>query len=230
MDVAGKLNRLITLNSIGMPQLFETWQRRAGIDPAIWSINLHGTTGTVVRDESEDPYQKVVLDGPANADEARLYTNMKWQLAPDTWGLNTIQKALVMEIECKFAAVASIDNPTFFMGLSAGVAADRTAMNLAGWILTADALNAITDDGIGETVSAVGAPVLTNWMKVTILAYGACIEFYVNEVMQARHTTSEGEDLPDMNVYGMFYLPQEAGLNSGQLHLSNISLRPGVII
>jgi len=211
IDEKGKLNQLITMNSVGLPVLMETWQRAAGIDPALWNIGLAGTTGTVVRSEAEEPYQKVILAGAANADVARLYTTVKWQLAPDTWGLNTFQKALVMEWECKFAVVAAIENTTFFMGLAAGAAATRAAMNLAGFCLTADALNALTDDGGAETVSAVGAPVVTNWMKLTVLAYRGCIEFYVNEVMRARHTTAApDENLPDVNVYGMFYLPQEA--------------------
>jgi len=230
IDDIGKLNKLITMNSVGMPHLMETWQRPAGIDPALWTIDLGGTTGTVVRSEAEEPYQKVILAGAAFSDTARLYTVHKWQLAPDTWGLNTFQKALVMEWECKFAVAADIENAAFFMGLAAGAAATRAAMNLAGFILTADALNALTDDGGAETVSAVGAPVVTNWMKLTILAYSTCIEFYVNEVLQARHTTADAEDLPDVNVYGMFYLEQEAAANTGELHLSNINIRPGVIM
>ena len=230
MDTAGKLNQLITLSSKGLPYLVESWQRAAGIDPALWTVDLGGTTGTVLRSEAEEPYQKVILAGAVNADTARLYTAQKWQLAPDTWGLNTIQKALLMEWECKFTNVADIENTAFFMGLAAGAAATRTAMNLAGFILTADALNALSDDGGAETVSAVGAPAVIEWMKLSILAYPGCIEFYVNEVMQARHTTADAEDLPDVNTYGMFYLEQEAAANTGQLHLGNISIRPGVII
>jgi len=231
IDDVGKLNKLLTLNQVGMPVLMETWQRAAGIDPALWNVNLHGTTGTVARSEAEEPYQKVILTGPANDDAARLYTTAKWQLAPDTWGLNTFQKALLMEWECKFATVASILTTHFFMGFAAGAAADRTSMNLAGFILSgADALNALTDDAGAETVSAVGAPVVTNWMKLSILAFPACIEFYVNEVMQARHTTADAEDLPDVNAYGMFYVIQEAAANGGALHVANVNIRPGVIL
>ncbi|KKM98609.1 hypothetical protein LCGC14_1156130 [marine sediment metagenome] len=226
LDEKGYFDKLITLNQKELPSLTETWQD--AIDAAIWSQVLVAT-GTVTRDISEQPYQKVVLAGTANADTARLLTTVSWQLAPDTWGLNTFQKSLVMEWECKFDTVASIENTGFFMGLGAAVGATRAATNIAGFILTADALNVITDDAVGETVSAVGAPVLTNWMKLKILAYGACIEFYVNEVMQARHTTAAGEDLPDVNAYGIFYVPQEAGANGGELHVATTNIRPGVI-
>jgi len=230
IDRTGRINDLNILARLGLPYLIETWQRTAGIDLSIWTTTAEGTTGTILRDISEEPYQKVVLAGLANADEARLYTTQEWQLAPDTWGLNTFNKALIMEWECKFAVVDDIDNALFFMGLSAGVAANRAAMNLAGFILTGNALNAITDDGIGEFVSLVGGPVLTNWMKLSIVAYSAVIEFYVNEVLQARHTTIDTERLPDMNVHGMFYLPQEAGANTGELHVATVSIRPGVLL
>ncbi len=230
IDEKGYLEKLVLQNQKGLPYLMETWQRAAGIDPALWAINLHGTTGLVTRSEAEEPYQKVIMSSQANDDESRLYTQAKWQLAPDTWGLNTFQKALIMEWECKFAVVADILNANFFMGLAAGAAADRTSMNLAGFILTGDALNVLTDDGGAETVSAVGAPVLTNWIKLTILVFPACIEFYVNEVLAARHTTADAENLPDVNVYGMFYLPAEGAAFTGELHLANINIRPEVIL
>ncbi len=229
IDLTGRLRDLTVLGSNGLPFLTERWQRVAGVDPSLWTEDFAGLTGTITRSEAEEPYLKVILAGVANADVARLYTTQKWQLAPDTWGLNTFQKSLIMEWECKFATVDDIDNATFFMGLSAGAAADRTAMNIAGFILTANALNAITDDAGAETVNAVGAPVLTNWMKLSMVIYSACIEFYVNEVLQVRHTTADAEDLPDVNAHGMFYVPQEAGANGGELHLSTVSIRPGVI-
>jgi hypothetical protein len=133
-----------------------------------------------------------------------------------------------MEWEAKFASVASIDNALFFMGLSASNVATRATDNIAGFILTADALNCITDDGGGEVVGAVGAPVLTNWHKYGIVAYPGVIEFYVDEVMQDRHLTVE--NLPDVNAHLMFYLPQEVAANSGELHVAMISIRPGVIL
>lgn len=228
IDQIGRLKKIENLVSVGLPYLIETWQDVLGIDPTVWTVDVGGTTGTITRDITEEPYQKVILAGAANADTARLHTVQEWQLGPDTWGANTFNKVLIMEWETKFDTVADIDNSVFFMGLAAGVAATRATMNIAGFILTADVLNAITDDGIAETVSAVGAPVLTNWMKLSIVAYNAIIEFWVNEVMQARHDTTQ--NLPDVNAHGMFYLPQEAGANGGELHVSTISIRPGMYL
>lgn len=228
IDEIGRLRRLETLVSVGLPYLAETWQDVLGIDPTVWTTAVTGT-GAVARSVAEEPYQKVILSGPANADTARLYTVQEWQLAPDTWGANTFNKLLIMEWEAKFDVVASIENTTFFMGLSAANNATRASTNIAGFILTADVLNSITQDaGVNETVKTVGGPTLTNWNKYAIVAFNDIIEFYVNEVMQARHLTAEF--LPDVNAHGMFYLPQEAAANGGELHVATISIRPGVIL
>ena len=106
MDLEGQVKELKILSQVGLPYMIETWQ--GVIDPLVWTIALGGTTGTVLRDITEEPYQKVILTGPANDDEARLYTIQEYQLGPDTWGQNTFNKALVMEWECKFDTVAGI--------------------------------------------------------------------------------------------------------------------------
>jgi len=207
IDEIGILKRLQTLASVGLPYMAETWQA-AAIDATVWTQVLT-VGGTIARDITEEPYQKVVLAGPANGDAARLHTVQEWQLAPDTWGANTFNKLLIMEWEAKFDTVASIDNATFFMGLSAIALATRAVVNIAGFILTADALNSITQDAtVNETIKAVGAPTITTFHKYGIAAYNRIIEFYVDEVMQARHLTAEY--LPDVNAHGQFYLPQEA--------------------
>lgn len=230
IDGIGRLNNLIKNTSVGLPYLMETWQA-AAIDVNVWTIDLGGTTGTVTRNIAEEPYQKVILEGAAFDDEARLHTIHEWQLAPDTWGQNTFNKLLIMEWEAMFDTPDSILETDFIMGLTAGVAATRATMNVAGFILDgAGALNALTDDGIGETASAVGAPTLTNWHKYGIVAYAGTIDFYVDEVMQARHTTGAGEDLPDVNAHGNFYVIQEAAAAGGELHIANVSIRPGVVM
>jgi len=229
IDEIGRIKRLETLVSVGLPYLAETWQA-AAIDATVWTQVLTAG-GTIVRSVAEEPYQKVILAGAAADDAARLHTVQEWQLAPDTWGANTFNKLLIMEWEAKFAVVADIDNATFFMGLSAIALATRATTNIAGFILAADALNSITDDAIGESVKAVGAPVLTNWHKYGIVAYNGIIEFYVDEVMQARHTTTDVERLPDVNAHGQFYLLQEAAQpGTGELHVATGSIRPGVIL
>jgi len=231
IDRIGSLERIKELVSAGLPYLVETWQDVLGIDPTVWTTVLTAG-GTVVRSIAEEPYQKVILAGAAAGDAARLHTVHEWQLAPDTWGANTFNKILIAEWEARFANITEIDNATFFMGLSAIALATRASPNIAGFILNgADVLNSITDDGVGETAKAVGAPVLTTYHKYTIVAYNAIIEFYVDEQLQARHTTTDGEDLPDVNAHGQFYLLQEAlGAGTGELHIATNSIRPGEIL
>jgi len=229
IDNDGILRRIQTLASVGLPYLGETWQK--AIDAGVWTIDLGGTTGSVTRDVTEEPYQKVIMAAAAVDDTARLHTVDKWQLAPDVWGPNTFNKLLIMEWEAKFVVPADILETDFLMGLTAGAAAVRTSMNIAAFILDgAGVLNSLTDDGGAETAKAVGAPVLTDWHKYGIAAYNGIIEFYVDEAMQARHTTTAGEDLPDMNVHGMFFCPAEAAAFTGELHVANVSIRPGVIL
>ena len=233
LDRIGQLRRIEELLGIGLPYLIETWQDPLGIDPTVWTQVL--TAGGTITDPpslAEEPYHKVILAGAATGDAARLRTVHQWQLAPDTWGTNTFNKLLIAEWEAKFDGVVDIDQATFFMGLSAIALATRASTNIAGFILDgAGALNSITDDAIGETAKAVGAPVLTNYHKYTILAYNAIIEFYVDEVMQARHTTTDGEDLPDVNAHGQFYIAQNGGGGgSGELHVATTNIRPGAIL
>jgi len=229
IDEEGRIKRIETLVSVGLPYLAETWQG-AAIDATVWTQVLTAG-GTIVRSVAEEPYQKVILAGAATGDAARLHTIHEWQLAPDTWGANTFNKLLIMEWEAKFDGIADINQATFFMGLSAIALGLRTSTNIAGFILDgASALNSITQDAtVNETTKAVGAPTLTNWNKYGIVAYNAIIEFYVNEVMQARHLTAEY--LPDVNAHGQFYIAQNGGGGgSGELHVATISIRPGVIL
>jgi hypothetical protein len=203
--------------------LYEGWQDEAGIDTTVWTTAITAT-GAVARDVTEPPFLKILLSGPANGDTARLYGDQRWFCGPDTYAPNTILRRLVMEFEAKFANVASIDNPTFFMGLASIQLADAATNNIAGFILAADDLNSITDDGIGETTKALGAPVLTDRHKYRIEVLAGIIYFYVDEVLQATHTTAAFETLPDTAMFPVFYLPQEAGASGGELHVGIIRI------
>jgi len=225
IDERGRLNYLIKNTSYTLPYLMETWQ--AAINAAVWTTVLGGT-GTVTRDITEEPYQKVILDGPANADTARIYTVAEWQMAPTLWGANTFNKLLIMEWEAKFVTVASIENTEFFMGLAAGAAATRSAMNMVGFCLQGDALYSLTDNGGVEDSQAIAGITLTNWNKYAVVAYNGILEFWVNETMEIRNATAA--DQPDYNMHGMFYLEEEAGANSGELHVAHTNIRPGVIL
>lgn len=226
MDKMKEFTELKKLTRYNLPCLMETWQDVV-INPDYWVQDFGGTTGAIALSVAEEPYHKVILSGVANADTARLYTVPKWQLAPGVWNTATFLKTLEMEWEAKFDTPGDILEANFIMGLTAGAAADRTSMNIAGFIFDgAGAINSLTDDAGTETVNTVGAPTVTNWNKYMIRAYRGAIEFWVNETMEARHITN----LPDYNVHGMFYLPQEAAANGGELHIANVNIRPGVIV
>lgn len=207
--------------------LFEDWRKETSsvVDLKKWVVAGTGTAALTrtIGAATTVPKFYVVLSGPANSDAMRLRSRRRWDVGPDTWGTNTIYRKLIVEWEFRIGTVASIENTTCFMGLGASTTATRASDNLIGYVLTADALNAITDDGVGETVSAVGAPVVTNLHKLRMEIYAGTVDFYVDEVLQATHTTGAGEDLPDQAMYLHFYLPQEAAANGATLEIGNIN-------
>lgn len=238
IDFAGRLRKLEILSSVGLPYLIETWQNTLGIDATVW-VKVLTATGTITDppDLTEEPYQKVILDCALTADAARLHTIQQWQLAPDTWAANTFNKLLIMEWEAKLVDVDDIEEDEFLMGLTAIPLAIRTSNNIAVFILdpAADALHALTDTGGAETSTATSlvAADLTTWHKYAIVAYRNVIEFWVDEVMEVRHTTTPApdEDLPDINAHGNFLITTDGvGAGAAELHIATISIRPGVIV
>jgi hypothetical protein len=219
IDQIGLNHLMILLIHAGQNALKEGWQDATppGIDANIWAETLTGTGGRA-RDLTEAPYIKQLLTGPANADTARLRSIHQWSCGPTVWGTNHIYKRFVFVWEGKFTTVASIDNTFFFMGLAPTTVATRATNELIGFILTADALNSLTDDGGVETVNAVGAPVLTNWHLYALEVYAGGVVFYIDGAAVAQHTTN----LPDQAFYLTWYLPQEAAANGGQLHIGSL--------
>lgn len=219
IDEIGLQHMLIPLNSMGKSNFVESWQDATppGIDVNIWTEVLTGTGGRA-RDATEAAYLKQLLTGPANADTARLHSVHQWPAAPTLMGANVIYKRFLFVWEAKFATVASIENTTFLMGLAPSTVATRATPELICFILTADALNSLTDDGGVETVNAVGAPVLTNWHLFAIEVYAGGVVFYIDGEAVAQHVTN----LPDQNWYLTWYLPQEAAANGGELHLGRL--------
>jgi len=235
IDEIGRLQYLIKNTSIGVPYLIETWQA-AAIDATVWTTVLTAG-GTVTRSIAEEPYQKVILDCVATNDAARLHTIHEWQLAPGIWDANTFNKLLIMEWEARLVDVDDIDEDEFLMGLTQIPLAIRTTDDIAVFILNpaADALHALTDNGGAETSTATSlvAADLTNWHKYGIVAYRNVIEFWVDEVMEVRHTTvpAPDEDLPDINAHGNFLITTDgAGVGAAELHIATISIRPGVVL
>lgn len=216
IDEIGLQHILIGIIHGGGNALKEGWQDPTppGHDTNIWKAVVTGTGG-VARDLTEAPHQKQVLTGPANADTARLHSVHRWTCGPTVWGANLAYKRFLFGWEVKFATVASIENTAFFMGLMPTTVATRATDELIGFVLTADVLNSLTDDGGTETVNAVAAPVLTDWHFYAIEVYAGGVVFYIDGAAVAQHTTN----LPDQAFYLTWYLPQEAAANGGELHI-----------
>ncbi len=218
IDKIGLDHLIIPLTHMGGNGLLESWQDDFDVNPALWGTPVTGTGG-IALDKTEQPYQKCILTGPANADTARLYSQQVWSAGPTVWGANTFWRRLMMIWSAKFTTVASIENTTFFMGLAPTVAATRATDDLIGFCLTADALNTLTDNGSVETLNAAGAPTLTDWHTYALEVYRGGVVFYVDGVPVQQHVTN----LPDYNFRMTFYLPQEAGANGGQLHIGPVT-------
>jgi len=221
IDQIGLNHLILSLNYSGKSSLSESWQDATppGHDTNIWTEVL-GATGSVDRDATEVGYLKQVFTGPANADTARLHSVHEWPVAPTLWGADMLYKRFVFGWECKFVSVDSIENggpaaAGFFMGLAPSTVATRATQELIGFVLTANALNSLTDDGGTETLNAVGAPTLTDWHVLAIECYAGGVNFYVDGAVMANHITN----IPDGNYYLTWYVPQEAAANGGQLHL-----------
>lgn len=234
IDETGKFKDLAQgiLALQGDALFFEDWGKEDSsvIDTEKWAIVCSGT-GLASRSEATT-YVYANLTGATNSDTSRIRTNRRWRFGPDSWNTNSLVRKLVIEWEVQMATVASLDNTVCFMGFGNTSTATRAVDNIAGFILTADALNAITDDGGAETVSALGAPVLTNWHKLRMEVYpsyrtGAWsgqVDFYVDEVLQATHTTAAAENLPDQMMYLHFYAAQEAAANGGIVRIGPVKV------
>lgn len=210
------LNHLMVPLLHGVPGPFaETWQDPIppGIDAGLWTRVVTGT-GAIAQDLTEIPYHKILMTGPTNGGTARIYSNHRWTVAPRLWGANHIYKRFLFMWEAKIATVASVNNPTFFMGLASTIAATRATDDMIGFILTADAINTFTDDGGAETITVPAvAPAVANWHLYGIEVYPGGIAFYIDGALAAAHIVN----MPDIAFYLTWYFPQEAGANGGQL-------------
>ena len=218
-DATNNLKQLMDMGLRPSISLDESWQDEAGIDATVWATALAGT-GAVARNVAEPPYLKVLLNSAANNDTASLYSKQRWFCGPDTYGTNTLLRRLVLEFEAKLVNAASLLNTAFFMGLAATQGAYETTNDLIGIVLGADdSLESITDEGGVETTKTLVAAGFTGWHKYKIEVYAGTVDFYVDGVKTATHTTAAVEHLPDAAMYVNFYCPAEAAAFDGELHV-----------
>lgn len=193
----------------------EYWQDETGI-PARWGTSLAGT-GTATWDGSEAGYLKVLLNLPAvgGGDGAVLRSlgantsPRRYPIVPGQYGTNTTARRVILEWEAKITTSPTrFDNTrTVIGGFTIGGSFDRLQDNQVSFILNADDLASLTDNGGVETLNAIAGLTLTNWNKYRIEVYAGGVRFYVNEVLRQTHVTN----LPNQSMYIIFTGFNDAG-------------------
>ena len=224
IDEIGTLRELTRQYYRPTPCLMETWQEEV-INASIWGIDTVAT-GAVAFSAAEPPYLKVVLTGPANGDTARLYSQHRWfcnpQIAAANYLKNSIYQVLNLEWEMKMATVDSALTTAFFIGWGDAQNVTEGSNNIMGVALDdSNRLLGLCNDGTGPTYGAtylLDAAGLVSWHKLKIEVKPDEARYYLD----GEYFWSIVDDHPNTANYINFYLPQEAGANSAELHIANI--------
>lgn len=190
--------------------LFEGWQDELGIDFTLWSLT-HPATAWSRGAGAGVAAPFLVATAPLLLNEvSQLVGNQRWQIAPDTWGVNTIVRQTILEFEMTTTLVANLDNAVCFWGLTPAQANNRASNNIIGLGLVGDALQTVTDLAGVETVNTgFGEDLATyNKFRIEILAVAGVgtVLFYLNETLIATHITN----LPDLPMYPNWQFDTEA--------------------
>ena len=206
---------LASLRQNPLLSFVETWQDEVASPRLDYWGSAVGGTGTVAFSTADaaSGYNKVLVNCPAGADTAALYSAQRWPASGAIMDTTHIVKRVSFEWIAKLGTVANVDNATFFMGFAPTQGNTRASDNVIGFVLSADALQTLTDSGAVETLTAVaGAPNLTVWNKYKIEIYlnGATntVKFYVNETLKNTHTTN----IAAHEKYNNFYQKSEAAV------------------
>ena len=190
-----------TMINRDMPYLTEFWETEA-LNANKWQEVIDGLgTGAFAVD---DGYMFYDLDteNAVNSD-VLLNSKYRWQARPATFSdTNTSIEKLILEFEVKVTGtLTDIVNANFVLGLAETKDNDNTDNNLAVFTLVTDALTARTDnDGAADDDTTITGITLTNWNKFKIEVYATGYKFYVNETLEATHTTA----IPDEAMYIVF--------------------------
>jgi hypothetical protein len=205
-DILSNQAILLDMEAEGrLPSLSETWQEETGISEDLWLLT-QPATGTPWARTAAGAYLEASCI-PALNETARMVSTMRWIVAPDTYGDNTVIRKMVFEFSMKLTNVANLDNTLCFFGLTPGQADTRATNGIAGFALLADALQTVTDDAGAETVNTGFGETLTNWNKFRMEIYAGHVKFFLNGTQIADHAAN----LPDAPAYIDFYFDTEAG-------------------
>jgi len=200
LNTLDTVDLLLKINSSKINWVEETWQtiylEDHKPDPRIWSVidpSTANTWGLFIYDGSP-----MMMSIPAAAQTARLgmlllFVNPASTLSPSTKMIDR----LLIEWEMIFANVANIDSTLAFYGLGASYASNRGFDDIAGFAITAGALQTVTDLGGTESTNTGFGETLTNRNIFGIQISSGAVDFYLNKVRIARHTTN----LPTKPLY-----------------------------
>jgi hypothetical protein len=214
----GKIYRDLNMHTL---YLVEFWMDEAGIDASVWAT---ATGGTGVVAWGVTNRQRIALSAPAagGGDTARLRSVQRWAMDPSGatyFGTNSIARKLVLEFEALLTSVANHDNTAAIIGgLTTGDTDTRASNDIAAFILNADALEALTDNGGVETTTAVAGITLTDYNKYRIEARSGNLEFYVNESLVARHTAN----LPPAGAYYIQFFTVNEATGAAALYIGPV--------
>jgi len=193
----------------------EVWA--AAIDATnLWTTGAGGT-GSVAQSTSGGR-QIALADCPAAGDRAEFQGKRALTNPSGAVATRDIYQKLVLEWEMLLGTIANVDNALALWGFI-NLGGARTSANIIGFILASDALNAITDSGGAETVTAVASPpALTQSNKYRIVVRNGAVDFYVNDLLKNTHTTN----IPALPLKPQFRVDAEAGTGATKAEIGAV--------
>lgn len=197
---------------------YEGWIDETGIDLCNWDVTDPATGSAWAR--AADATCLYVTADPNTGENARLQSRNRWPMIPDNSGLNTIPRKLVAEFLLKIAdGVANLEETKAFYGFG-DADDDRSDTYITGWGIASNVLQSITDDNGTETVATTFSETITNWNKLRMEIEGSVINFFLNEVAVASHTTN----LPDAQRYFIIYHECNGGAGASQVQIGPVRI------
>ena len=190
-----------------------TWVNEV-IDATIWTSTDPVTNPNATVTTAGEGYTKFRMWLVAN-ETGRLVSAARWKCTPNLFNTNTTARRTIVEFEMNLTDQTNLDNTATFWGLSEGVADTAASNDIIGFMLAADVLQTITDNGGSQEVNTTFSETLSNWNKFRIDIQQDVVIFYLNDTLIATH--EDVADLPDEMMYLNFYCDTEGG--AGPTHM-----------
>ena len=190
-----------------------------------WQTTITGTGALSLTSEDTTGIGYARLNCPAGLDAISLLTRRGANNPKAATTTNCVVQRVIMEWMYRVVSLANIDNTGFLMGIQANgsAGAGRSTADMIGFILDADALNTLTDDGGTESITAVGgSPTLTNWNKARIELRVGAVDFYHNGGNLITHSTAANIP-PDYIDAFTFRVISEAAV-ACELHIASVRI------